>query len=125
MIKSNFVADVVELLLDSNADGIASRPQLALITDTLYGYTSGGMFVSFSHPENISAYKSTIDNLTLKGVKITSPGFEFEAEASLYFKKGIIDRMEISCSRDIYPRCELTKYTLVQVWDGGRQLSRE
>lgn len=125
MIKSNFVADVVELLLDGNPDGIASRPQLALISDTLYGYTSRGMFVSFSHPDNISSYKSTKADLTLQGVKITSPELEFEAEATLYFKKGIIDRMEISCSRDAYPRCELTKYTLVQLWDGGRQLSKE
>jgi len=125
MIKSNFIADVVDLLLDGDADGTASRPQLALITDTVYGYTSGGMFVNFSHLENINSYKCAKDELVLKNVKITAAGHDFEAEATLYFRGGIIERMEVSCTQGSFPRRELRQYTLTQNWAGGKQLSKE
>lgn len=127
MIKSNFIADVVDLLLDGDADGIEARPQIALIADTLFGYTSSGLFVTFSHPENISPYKCAKDDLVLKGVKITSVQFQVEAEATLYFKKGIIDHIEISCSRGNYPRQDLPSYTLTQIIAGlpGKQIVKE
>lgn len=127
MIKSNFIADIIDLLLDGDADGETSRLQLALITDTVYGYTSGGLFVSFSHPESIKPYKCTKDDLILNGVKITSDGLDFEADATLFFRNGIMDHMEISCCQGVYPRRDLTCYSLTQAWDGapGRSVCKQ
>jgi hypothetical protein len=126
MIKSTYIADVVDLLLDGAVDADACRPQIELLSDTIYGYTSGGAFVSFSHHDDIAQYKSRDKNCVLDGVKITSTDFEFEADATLCFRNGIIHNMEITCKQGSYPRRDLTKYTLTQVWDGapGREISR-
>lgn len=127
MIKSPYIADVLDLLLDSAADDAGCRSQIALLSDTIYGYTSGGAFVTFSHNDDISAYKSTHENCLLNGVKITSPNADFEAEATLYFRDGIIHNLEISCAGGNYPRRDLTEYTLTYVGDGAaaRQIVKE
>ncbi|HTK17858.1 MAG TPA: hypothetical protein VL442_00010 [Mucilaginibacter sp.] len=127
MIKSTYIADVVDLLLDGAADADTCRPQIELLSDTIYGCTSGGAFVSFSHNEDIAQYKSRDESGVLDGVKITSADFEFEADATLYFRNGIIHNMEIVCKQGSYPRRDLTKYILTQVWNGapGRIISKK
>lgn len=126
MIKSTYIADVVDLLLDGAANAATSRPQIELLADTVYGYTSGGAFVTFSYNDDIIQYKNPDDNCVLSGVKITSPDFDFEADATLYFRKGIVHNLEITCKQGNYPRRDLTKYTLKQVWDSapGREIHR-
>lgn len=118
MIKSPFIADVLDLLLDGAADNADCRAQIALLSDTIYGYTSGGAFVTFSYNDDITAYKSANKNCLLNGVKITSPNADFEAEATVYFRDGIIHNLEISCAQGNYPRRDLTEYTLSYVVDG-------
>lgn len=127
MIKSTYIADVVDLLLDGAEDGAVCRQQIALISDTIYGYTSSGAFVSFSHPDDIDQYKSANEDGILNGVKITSPTADFEAQATFYFRKGVVHNLEISCAGGNYPRRDLTSYTLTQVVDGtaGRQIVKE
>lgn len=127
MIKSTYIADVADLLLDGAADADTCRLQIELLSDTIYGYTSGGAFVTFSHNDDISQFKSRDENGVLNGVKITSADFEFEADATLYFRNGIIHNMEITCKRGNYPRRNLAKYILTQIWDGapGRVISRD
>jgi len=127
MIKSKFILDIVDLLLDGDAEGIAARPQIQYLTEEEYEYTGGGLFVSFSHGEEIYQYKSSKPDLILNGVKITSSEFPIEAEASLFFKGGIIDYLEIWCYLGDYPTTALPKYTLTQIWNNspGRQVSTE
>ncbi|WP_214073394.1 hypothetical protein [Mucilaginibacter sp. dw_454] len=115
MIKSKFIADVVGLLLDSQNNSIDIRLQKEFITDTVCGYMSKGLFVTFSHTEDIIAHKSANENLIINGVKITSTAFNFEAEATLFFRKGIVDCLEISATKGKYPQQELTEYTLNQI----------
>ena len=117
MIKSKFIADVVGLLLDSQNNSIDIRLQKEFITDTVCGYMSKGLFVTFSHTEDIIAHKSANDNLIINGVKITSTAFDFEAEASLFFRKGFIDSLEVSATKGRIPHQELTEYILTPIPD--------
>lgn len=127
MIKSKFISHIVDLLLDGDAEGTATRPQMQFLTDEGYVYTGSGLFVSFLHSEEIIQYKSNKEDLVLNGVKITSTEFSIEAEASLFFKNGIIDYLEIWCYQGDYPHQDLTTYTLTQIWDNspGRQVTIE
>jgi len=74
------------LLLDGDAEGIAARPQIQFLTDEEYEYTGGGLFVSFSHSEEIVQYKSSKNDLILNGIKISPTEFPIEADATLFFK---------------------------------------
>jgi hypothetical protein len=127
MIKSKFISDIVDLLLDGDAEGITARPQIQYLTDEKYDYTGGGLFVSFSHTKEIGQYKSSKHELILNGVKITTSEFPIEADATLFFINGIIGNLEIWCYLGDYPNQDLTKYTLTQIWNNspGRQVSTE
>jgi hypothetical protein len=127
MIKSKFISDIIDLLLDGDAEGIAARPQIQYLTDEKYDYSVGGLFVIFSHDEEIGKYKSSKHDLILNGVKITTSEFPIEADATLFFINGIINCLEIWCYNGDYPNSNLTKYTLTQIWDNspGRQVSTE
>lgn len=127
MIKSKFISDIIDLLLDGDAMDIAARPQIQYLTDEEYEYTGRGLFVSFSYSEEIAKYKIGKHDLILNGVKITTSEFPIEAEATLFFKDGIIDFLEIWCYLGDYPNRDLTRYTLTQIWDNspGKQMSTE
>jgi hypothetical protein len=127
MIKSKFILHIIDLLLDGDAEGIAARPQIQYLTEKKYDYTGYGLFASFSHSEDIVQYKSSKPDLILNGVKITTSEFPIEADATLFFKDGIINYLEIWCYLGDYPNQELTKYTLIQIWNNspGRQISTE
>jgi hypothetical protein len=116
MIKSKYISDVLELLLDGD-DGKAAKSQISFLSDTEYEYTNGGgVFISFSHPAEIVEYRLTQDNLVLNGVTINSPELEIGADATVFFKNGIIDYLEIWSFDSNYPDHELTNYVLKQAW---------
>jgi hypothetical protein len=127
MIKSKFVLDILDLMLDGDVDGLTARPQMKYLTDEEYEYTGGGLFVSFTHSAEILQYKTSKDNLILMGVKITTLEFPIEADATLFFKNGIIDYLEVWCYLGDYPGRELTKYTLTQYWTDspGKSMTTE
>ena len=127
MIKSKFITDILDLLLDGDAEGIAARPQIQYLTDKEYMYTSGGVYIRFSHSGEVGHYKSSKQELILNGVKIQTSEFQIEADATLFFTNGIIDYLETWCYLGDYPNKELTKYTLTQIWNNspGRQISTE
>lgn len=127
MIKSKFISDILDLLLDGDADGIAARPQIQFLTDDEYEYTGGGLFVNFSSDQEIVQHKVGKDNLILNGVKITTTEFPIEADATVFFKDGIVNYLEIWCYLGDYPNKDLAKYNLVQAWrySPGKQISTE
>ena len=127
MIKSKFISDILDLLLDEDNEGIALRPQIEFLTDSKYNYTGGGLFVTFSHSDGIEKHKYSKSNLILLGVKITTSEYPFEADGSVFLKNGFIDYLEIWCYKGDYPKKDLAKYTLTQAWNNspGKQISTE
>ena len=116
MLKSKYISDILVLLLDEDNEGLLARQQLPFIAEGNFDYTGGGLFVYFSHSEGIANYKLNKQDLILNGVKIQTTEDSIEAEATLFFKDGLIDYLEIWCYLGDYPNQDLTKYTLPQVW---------
>ncbi len=119
MVKSTFINDILELLLDGDNESILAKEQLAFITEENFEYTDGGLFVSFSYSNEITKYKINKQNMVLNGVKIQTTEFPIEAEAILFFSNGVIDYLEIWCYQGDYPNQDLSKYTLTQVWNNS------
>jgi hypothetical protein len=88
MIKSKYISDVLELLLDGDDNGKAAKSQIPFLSDINYEYTDGGgAFISFSRSAEIVAYRLTQDNIVLNGVTINSPELEIGADATVFFYK--------------------------------------
>jgi len=123
MINSNYVADILKLLFEGENEGLLANKQLPFTTEDDYEYTGGGLFVSFNHDEEALEYKVSKSDLVLKGVKIESTEFEMEAEATLFFKDGLISLLEIWCYMGEYPQQDLTKYTLLRIFENSENIS--
>jgi hypothetical protein len=127
VIKSKYITDILDLLLDGDNEGIAVRPQLKFLTDSKYDYTPSGLFVTFSHTDGIDKHKYSQDGLVLLGVKITTSEYPIEADGTVFIKNGFIDYLEIWCYAGDYPQKDLTKYTLTQAWNNSlaKQITTE
>lgn len=119
MVKSRYISAILELLLDGDNEGISARPQLPFITEDNFDYTGGGLFVRFTHSDEIAIYKVSNQDLILNGVKIQTTEYPIEADATLFFANGVIDYLEIWCYQGDYPNQDLTKYTLTQIWNNS------
>jgi hypothetical protein len=126
MIKSKLTADILDLLLDGDNDGLVLRNQISFLSDTDYQYTGVGVFVTFSHSDQISKYKLDKDELVIDGVDINDEAGNIDAVALVFVKNGLIDYLEIWSKTGEYPDRELENYTLTQVWDSspGRQIKK-
>ncbi|TDL99648.1 MAG: hypothetical protein C4K58_07080 [Flavobacteriaceae bacterium] len=116
MVKSKYISDILDLLLDGDNDFVSARQQLPFITEDNFDYTGGGLFVRFSHSNEIKKYKVDKQDLILNGVKIQTTEYPIEANATLFFTEGLIDFLEIWCYLGDYPNQDLKKYTLSQEW---------
>jgi hypothetical protein len=116
VIKSNYISNILNQLLDHDKDGLFARQQIPFLTDLNFEYTGSGLFVSFDHTIGIERYKTENQNLVLDGVKITSDEYQIEAQAILFFKDGLIDNLEIWCYKGDYPKSDPTSYVLAQTW---------
>ena len=116
MLKSKFISDIFELLLDGDEDGIKAKSQIEFITESDYEYTGSGVFIGFEHKKGIEKYRCEKNDLILDGVEIKSSELEIGANCTLFFSNGIIDNLEIWSFGGDYPNSELTKYELTQVW---------
>lgn len=116
MIKSNYINDILNLLLDSDNDGLFARQQIPFLTDTKFEYTNSGLFVSFEHSIGIEIFRTINENLVLDGVEIKSNEIRINAQATLFFKEGLIDTLEIWCYKGVYPKLDLNNYILTQTW---------
>ena len=116
MIKSNYIKDILELILDSDEEGLFAKQQIPYLTEIEFDYTGSGLFVYFEHNTEIEKFKTAKPNLVLDGVKIKSDEHKIEGQATLFFKDGLIDNLEIWCYEGNYPKNDLTNYTLTQTW---------
>jgi hypothetical protein len=116
MVKSKYISDILKLLLDGDSEGLSAKNQLPFIVDENFEYTGSGLFVSFLHTDEIVNHKVIKPDLILNGVKIQTTEFPIEASATLFFKDGLINYLEIWCYLGDYPKQDLTKYTLTQIW---------
>ena len=119
MLKSKFIADILELLLDGDNDGIKAKSQIEFITESDYEYTGSGVFIGFEHNSGIEKYRCKDDDLILDGVEIKSSELEIGANCTLFFTNGIIDNLEIWNYGGAYPNTELKEYELTQIWDNS------
>jgi hypothetical protein len=116
VIKSNYINDVLQLILDRDEDGLFAKQQIPYLTEIEFEYTSSGLFVYFKHDIEIENFKTTNSSLVLDGVKIKSDEHKIEGQATLFFKDGFIDNLEIWCYEGNYPKNDLTNYILAQTW---------
>ena len=124
MLKSKFISNILELLLDGEEEIINAKLQLKYLFESNYKYTDSGVFISFDYKIGIEKYKVNKNNLVLSGVVINSTELEIEAECLLFFKNGLIEYLEIYSSDENYPRKELKNYELSQEWNNspGRKI---
>lgn len=127
MIQSQFILDILNLLLDGDDDGLLLRKQIPFLTDTDYEYTGVGVIIGFSANQQIDEYKLGDRSFIIDGVKLKSKDLEFGAEATASIKNGILDFLDIWSYSGDYPRTELTSYVLTQEWKGspGKQITKE
>ncbi len=124
MVQSRYISDILDLLLDVDDSGLDARNQLPYITEEDFEYTGGGLFVGFTHSKEINNFRVRLPELILDQVKIISSEFPIEANATLFFKDGIIDYLDIWCYLGDYPKQELKHYTMTQCWQDGRTIFR-
>lgn len=121
MLKSKFISDILDLILDGDEAGIKAKSQIQFISESDYEYTVAGVFVGFQHENGIEKYRCEKNDLILDGVEIKSPELEIGANCTLFFSDGIIDNLEIWSYGGDYPKSDLTKYELTQVWENSPQ----
>ncbi len=119
MLKSKFIADILELLLDGDNYGIKTRLQIDFITESDYEYTGNGVFIGFEHTNGIEKYRFEKDDLIIDGVEIKSSELEIGENCTLFFSNGIIDNLEIWNYAGTYPNTELKDYELTQTWENS------
>ncbi len=119
MIKSNFITDILDLLLDGDKDGKLLRQQIPFLNDSKYDYTGAGLFVTFNHDIGIEKFKLKNDELVLDGVDIFNEADSIEADATAFIKNGLVDSLEIWSKTGEYPKEELRNYTLTQSWNNS------
>ncbi|MFB9865218.1 hypothetical protein [Rufibacter immobilis] len=117
VIQSKYIRDILTLLLDGDPEGLAAKKQLDYIRENKSNYTGAGVFVSFEHLQGIVSYKTENKELILDGVIINSPELNIGAIATLFFKDGLADYLEIWSYDGEYPEKELRNYELKQEWN--------
>lgn len=119
MPLSRFYLDLLDLLLDGDAEGIFFRHHMHLLRVSSHIYTGVSVWVTLSYTENISVPRYHKDVGVLDGVTIYSASVPLSASASLHYKNGLIECIEILGHGSEYPKKQLTSYTLVQDWVGS------
>lgn len=54
MVKSKYISDILELLLDGDEESLLAKSQLPFITEKDFSYTGSGFFVDFTHSKEIT-----------------------------------------------------------------------
>lgn len=117
MIESQFVLDILDLILDGEEEALLVKKQIPYLTDIDYFYTDVGCFISFSHSDDVSKFR-TNKNSRFDGVIIEFDSVK--ADALVFLDDGIIDCLEIyNLEGDEYPQYEPIFYHLIQYWEGS------
>ncbi|RAW00279.1 hypothetical protein [Pseudochryseolinea flava] len=120
MIKSKYIADILDLLLDGDELGQQARAQIAFLTEKNFDYTGVGLFVKFDHAEEIENHRLVTDKTAINGLEIKSTSLEIAAEAIVHLVDGLVDHLEIWSYSGEYPTTELADYKLRQAWLNGQ-----
>ncbi|HEY4651630.1 MAG TPA: hypothetical protein VIG72_09455 [Pontibacter sp.] len=119
MVKSQFIKDILTLLLDGDKEGLVAKHQIDFLTESKFDYTGVGVFITFKRENGIEEFKVTKSDLILNGVTIKSPSLKVGADTTLFFKNGLIDYLEIWSFDGEYPEMEINEYELKQEWEGS------
>ena len=119
MVKSQFIKDILTLLLDGDKEGLVAKNQIDFLTESKFDYTGVGVFITFKRENGIEEFKVTKSDLILNGVTIKSPSLKVGADTTLFFKNGLIDYLEIWSFDGEYPEMEINEYELKQEWEGS------
>ncbi len=124
MVRSKFIADILDLLLDG--DELAA--QLPFIEEKEVEYTGRGYVVLFKHLPGIEK-DARGGEYCHEAVEITSPEYGGNQDAGfieLWTRDGLIDYLQFIGHYDNYPARDLKNYTIKQAWAGcpGRQITR-
>jgi len=115
MIKSKYIKDILEKIIETESDHDLLRSQLDYLEIKNYEYTWTGLFVHFEKKNGIETFKG-VDDKVLNGLIIKSQELELGAEATLFIKGGLIDYLEIWSHSGNYPKHEIKEYKLTQGW---------
>jgi hypothetical protein len=119
MIRSQFIRDIISLLLDGDDEYILIRKQADWITEENFKYTGHGVFVHFKLEEQALKYRLDMKDFWLNGVLIKSDEIDIAAEAIIDVSKGLINYLEIWSYGEMYPRKDPDHYVLEQQWKKG------
>jgi len=112
MIRSKYITEILNLLLELDCDGRSLKPQLKFLSDDKYEYTGSGLIVRFTYDNEGKTHRIESENLVLDGVAIRSTELEDGAAAMLFISDGQIEYLEIHSRNGKYPNIELTNYAL-------------
>jgi hypothetical protein len=118
MIKSKFILDIVNLILDGEDIG-ESRHQKNYLAEKDFEYTGVGLFVYFSHLEGINKFKTINEKLIIDGLTIEANELGSGGTVTMFFREGLVDYIEIWSRNGKFPSQELKNYTLTQEWIGS------
>ena len=110
MIRSKYIRDVLDLLLDGDELAQRARCQIDFLT-----------------ANGIEQYMSNSEKLVFNGVEIKSIELDIGAEAMVSMNDRLIDYLEIWSYSGYYSKKELSSYRLTQTWIGapGREIKVE
>jgi hypothetical protein len=118
MIKSKFISDIVNLILDGENIEQA-RHQKDFLTEKELNFTGVGLIVSFSHVDGIEKFKTSNEKLIIDGLIIQSKELGSGAIVTMFLKEGLVDYIDIWSKDGNFPSHELKEYTLTQEWIGS------
>lgn len=126
MIKSQYILDILSLILDGNDIDSKLKKQIKFISEKNRQHTGAGVFIYFDHDKDIFKCKVNQD-IVLNGLKIYSKEYDLEAEVNLFTKDGLLDYLEILAIAGSYPIEDPKKYIVKQIWlnSPNREIVRE
>ena len=116
MIESKFTLDILDLILDDEAEAKSLREQIDFLTETEIEYTGIVMFIYF---ENVFIYEepSNHRNSVYNGVELINEKQNVLADVILHVENGLIKSIEIfNKNGEDYPSGKLESYILRQIW---------
>lgn len=119
MVRSQYLRDIITLLLDDDDEYILIKKQADWIEEEKFEYTGSGVFVYFKLDEQGLKYRFGVKDTRINGVLIKSDEIDIAADATIVVSDGLIDYLEIWSYGDVYPSKDPVHYTLAQQWKEG------
>lgn len=129
MISSQFIADILDLMLDGDADGHALRPQIPFLVEGEIEYSERGFCLTFTSLDGIENYRYLGEDIAVGSISLESPDYCAHVNSGwldLWTKNGLISCLQFIGHYDGYPQHDLENYLLRQAWkdEPGREIVR-